>query len=148
MKSTLIVAGMIGFASAGGFAFAAPASAECSPSFTSIPCTIATNVAAAPATTAANLAAAPGTLVTTGLPSTLQLAGIGCPPDSNNQPVPCGLPAAPGQFLGSGLTQIVTAPVVIAGQLANAPSDIANGLLSAPGQFLSAIQNGGTAPSP
>jgi hypothetical protein len=147
VKSTLIVAGMIGFASAGGFAFAAPASAECSPSFTSIPCTIATNVAAAPAMTAGNLALAPGTLIT-GLASTSQLAGIGCPPDSNNNPVPCGLPAAPGQFLGSGLTQIVTAPVVIAGQLAKAPSDIATGLLAAPGQFLSAIQNGGTAPSP
>jgi hypothetical protein len=74
VKSTLIVAGMIGFATAGGFALAAPASASCAPSFTSIPCTIATNVAAAPGQLAGGLAAAPG-----------QLAG--------------GLAAAPGQFI-------------------------------------------------
>jgi hypothetical protein len=147
VKSTLIVAGMIGFASAGGLAVAAPASADCSPSFTSIPCTIATNVAAAPVTTAAGLAAAPGQLVG-GLASTAQVAGIGCPTDSTGATIPCGLPAVPGQFLGSGLTQIVTAPVAIGGALASAPFDIAGGLAAAPGQFLSAIQNGGTAPTP
>ena len=119
VKSTLIVAGLIGAASAGGFVLAAPASAACAPSFTSIPCTIVTNVAAAPAQTAASLAAAPGQLVT-GLASTSQLVGVGCPEDDAGNTVPCGLPAVPGQLANSittlpqqfaqGANQIATAP--------------------------------------
>ena len=49
MKSTFIVAGFVALAGAfgsAGLVVAAPASAACSPSFTSIPCTIAENVAA------------------------------------------------------------------------------------------------------
>jgi len=149
VKSTFIVAGLIGFASAGGFALAAPASAACSPSFTSIPCTIATNVAQAPAQTAAGLAAAPGQFAgavaslpeqaAEGARTPAQLAGVGCPVDDDGNPTECGLPAVPGQFFGpgGGLEQIVTAPQTIAGALA-----------AAPGQFGSAILNGGTAPAP
>ncbi|BDX34381.1 hypothetical protein TUM20985_49280 [Mycobacterium antarcticum] len=145
MKSTLIVAGLIGFASAGGFALAAPASADCAPSFTSIPCTIATNVAQAPATTIDALGQAPGQFAgaVTDLPNQFaqgaqtpqQLVGQNCPADSPQDV--CGLTGAPGQFFGAGggLEQIVTAPQTIAGALA-----------AAPGQFVSAIQNGGTAP--
>ncbi|GAB7066335.1 hypothetical protein H7J06_03975 [Mycobacterium hodleri] len=147
MKSTFIVAGLIGFASAGGFALAAPASAACSPSFTSIPCTIATNVAQAPAQTAAGLAAAPGQFAGAvvslpeqaleGAQTPANLVGVNCPPDSPQNT--CGLTGAPGQFFGpgGGLEQIVTAPQTIAGALA-----------AAPGQFGSAILNGGTAPAP
>ena len=148
MKSTFIVAGLIGFASAGGFALAAPASAACAQGFTSIPCTIAQNVSTAPAQTAASLAAAPsqfaGAVVdlpnqaAQGLQTPAQLAGVGCPVE-DGETVPCGLPAVPGQFFGAGggLEQIVTAPQTIAGALA-----------AAPGQFVSAINNGGTAPAP
>ncbi|MBJ7339297.1 hypothetical protein [Mycolicibacterium sp.] len=63
------------------------------------------------------------------------IAGVNCPPNSPQNT--CGLTGAPGQFFGAGggLEQIVTAPQTIAGALA-----------AAPGQFASAIQNGGTAP--
>ena len=144
MKSTLIVAGLIGFASAGGFALAAPASASCAPGFTSIPCTIADNVSQAPAQVVVGLASAPGQLAdsVSTLPSQFaegaqtpqQLVGQNCPADSPQNV--CGLTGAPGQFFGAGggLEQIVTAPQTIASALA-----------AAPGQFASAIQNGGTA---
>ncbi|MDP9165714.1 MAG: hypothetical protein M3O32_06595 [Actinomycetota bacterium] len=125
---------------------AAPASAACAPGFTSIPCTIATNVAAAPATTAGSLAAAPSQVAgaVVNLPNqfaqgaqTLQnLVGENYPDGSALDT--CGLTGAPGQSFGAGggLEQIVTAPQTIAGALA-----------AAPGQFASAIQNGGTAPT-
>jgi hypothetical protein len=144
VKTTLIVAGFIGCASAGAFVAAAPASAACAPSFTSIPCTIVTNVAAAPAQTAASLAAAPGQLVT-GLASTSQLVGVGCPDDDAGNPVPCGLPAVPGQLANS----ITTLPQQFADgakQIATAPATIAGSLAAAPGQFARAILNGGTDP--
>ena len=149
VKSTFIVAGLIGFASAGGFALAAPASAACAPGFTSIPCTIADNVSQAPAQTAGSLVAAPGQFVgavaslpgqaVEGALTPAQLAGVGCPEDEDGNVPACGLPAVPGQFFGAGggLEQIVTAPQTIAGALA-----------AAPGQFVSAINNGGTAPEP
>jgi hypothetical protein len=144
---------------------AAPASAVCAPGFTSIPCTIAENVAAAPATTVGSLAAAPGTLLgqgcaqptngnpsgtasNCGLPSITNLAGVGCPPDGDgNSTEPCGLPAAPGQFAGA----VVGLPgqfALGANQIATAPQTIAGALAAAPGQFASAIANGGTAPAP
>jgi hypothetical protein len=140
---------------------AAPASADCAPSFTSIPCTIVTNVAQAPATTIGSLSQAPGTLLgqgcaqptggnpsgnasNCGLPSITNLAGVGCPPDSSgNSTEPCGLPAAPGQF-GSA---IQNAPGQLAVGLLSAPGTLAASLAAAPGQFISAIQNGGTAPT-
>lgn len=146
MKSAFIVAGFVGAASAAGFAFAAPASASCAPSFTSIPCTIVTNVAQAPAQTAAGLAVAPQQLAD-GLavaPGQL-LASKGCPANSDGSVDPCGLPAVPGQLAvgiatlplqaAAGVQQVVTAPQTIAGSLAKAP-----------GQFVRAIMNGGTDP--
>ncbi|MDT5029112.1 MAG: hypothetical protein QOE61_5538 [Micromonosporaceae bacterium] len=145
MKSTLILAGFVACAGA-GFMAAAPASAACSPSFTSIPCTIAENVAAAPGQIATGLVAAPG-----------QFLGTSCPLDGDgNSTAPCGITAAPGQLVG-GLSAapgqfvgaVVGAPAQFATgatQIATAPVAIAGGLLAAPGQFLSAIQNGGTAP--
>ena len=146
MKSTLIVAGLIGFASAGGFALAAPASAACATGFTSIPCTIVTNVAAAPATTAGSLVAAPGQLVG-GIASTTQIAGIGCPEDDKGNVQACGLPAVPGQ-LAVGVGSLPAQFAVGAGQILTAPQTVAGALAAAPGQFISAIQNGGTAPAP
>ena len=168
MKSKFLAALVIACAGlfAGLFAgVAAPASASCAPGFTSIPCTIADNLGQAPATTIASLTAAPGQLAgkdcatyadtggssSCGLPSIVNLAGQGCPPDGDgNDPGAgsCGLVAAPGQFAGAivglpgqaaqGVNQIVTAPQTIAGALA-----------AAPGQFVSALQNGGTAvPAP
>ncbi|MCV7252434.1 hypothetical protein H7J86_09700 [Mycobacterium hackensackense] len=166
MKRILIfvaaVLGAAGIAGLGGFATAAPAQASCAPGFTSIPCTIADNVAKAPAQLAGvgcdqptdgsgyksscGLAGAPG-----------QLLSQGCPPDGDGNTVTsCGLPAVPGQLLGSiatlpaqavvGSGQIVTAPQNIANGLANAPRQIAGGLAAAPGQFVRAILNGGTDP--
>jgi hypothetical protein len=145
VKSTLIVAGLIGAASAGGFAFAAPASAACAPSFTSIPCTIVTNVASAPVDVANGLAT-----------TAPQLVGVGCPKDDDGNATACGLPAVPGQlFTGIatlpvqalvGANQIATAPGAIAGNLAAAPGQLAGGLAAAPGQFVRAITHGGTDP--
>ena len=142
---------------------AAPASAACAPGFTSIPCTITENVAAAPGQFVGAIRDTPGqitgqncaqptapnpsgNLSTCGLLSITNLNGTGCPPDSKGKSTePCGLTAAPGQFgnalaglpgqFAQGGVQIATAPVTIAGALA-----------AAPGQFVSAIQNGGTAP--
>lgn len=159
MKSTFIVAGFVALAGAFGSAgliAAAPASASCATGFTSIPCTIADNVAKAPSQLAGQncaddaetcgLVAAPGQFagavvdlpnqVATGLQTPQQLVGQNCP--ANSPQNVCGLTGAPGQFFGAGggLEQIVTAPQTIAGALA-----------AAPGQFASAIQNGGTAPA-
>ena len=144
MKSTFIVAGLIGFASAGGFALAAPASAACATGFTSIPCTIATNVAAAPATTVGSLAAAPGQFVG-GVASTAQIAGVGCPEDDKGNVEPCGLPAVPGQFV-AGIAGLPSQFAAGGNQIATAPQTIAGALANAPGQFVRAITNGGTDP--
>jgi hypothetical protein len=148
VKSTLIVAGLIGVASAGGFAMAAPASAACAPGFTSIPCTIVTNVAAAPVTTAGSLAAAPTQLASSLTAAPGQFVGVGCPADKDKNVAPCGITAVPGQFFGAGVNQIVTAPIAVAGGLLAAPGQLAASLAAAPGQFASAIQNGGTAVAP
>lgn len=169
MKSTFIVAGFVALAGAFGsvgLVVAAPASAACSPSFTSIPCTIAENVAAAPAQTVQGLVQAPinfagqgcagykgtdgkptGSTSSCGVPGVFsQLAGQGCPPgDGDTDPGTCGLPAIPGNF-ATGLGVIATAPVVTGGALAAAPGTLANSLANAPGQFIRAIQNGGDDP--
>lgn len=142
MKSTFIVAGLIGFASAGGFALAAPASASCAEGFTSIPCTIAENVAAAPATTVGSLAAAPGQFVG-GVASTAQIAGVGCPEDDKGNVQPCGLPAVPGQF-AAGIAGLPGQFAAGANQIATAPQTIAGNLLSAPGVLANSLTHGGT----
>lgn len=169
MKSTFIVAGFVALAGAfgsAGLVVAAPASAACAPGFTSIPCTIAENVAAAPAQTVQGLAQAPvnfagqgcagyndadgkptGKSSSCGVPGVFsQLAGQGCPPgDGDQDPGTCGLPALPGNF-ATGLGVIATAPVVTGGALAAAPGTLANSLANAPGQFVRAITHGGTDP--
>ena len=148
MKSTLIVAGMIGAASLGGFAFAsaAPAQAACAPSFTSIPCTIVTNVAAAPAQAAAGLIVAPQQLANGLAVAPGQLvASVGCPANSDGSVDPCGLPAVPGQLLG-GVGTLPLQAAVGAKQIATAPQTIAGALAAAPGQFVRAITHGGTDP--
>jgi hypothetical protein len=168
VKSTFIVAGFVALAGAfgsAGLVVAAPASAACSPSFTSIPCTIAENVAQAPGDTVQGLVQAPinfagqgcagykddkgdpaGTS-SCGVPGVFsQLAGQGCPPGEGDQnPGTCGLPAIPGNF-ATGLAVIATAPVVTGGALAAAPGTLAGSLANAPGSFIRAIQNGGTDP--
>lgn len=149
MKSILpaVAGAVVGAASLGGLAFAAaaPAQASCAPSFTSIPCTIVTNVAQAPAQTAAGLVVAPQQLAD-GLavaPGQL-LASQGCPQVGNETP-PCGLPAVPGQLLvGVGTLPLQAAAGVQ--QVVTAPQTIANSLANAPGQFVRAILNGGTDP--
>jgi len=168
VKSTFIVAGFVALAGAfgsAGLVVAAPASAACAPGFTSIPCTIAENVAAAPAQTVQGLAQAPLNLAgqgcagykdadgkpagtsSCGVPGVFaNLAGQGCPPgDGDTNPGTCGLPALPGNF-ATGLGVIATAPVVTGGALAAAPGTLANSLANAPGQFVRAITNGGTDP--
>ena len=136
---------------------AAPASASCAQGFTSIPCTIADNVALAPSqlngqncpedspSDTCGLAGAPQQFAdgiaslpaqaVEGALTPVNLAGVNCPKDSPLNT--CGVAGVPGQFFGpgGGLEQIVTAPQTIAGALANAP-----------GQFTRAIQNGGTDP--
>ncbi|MHA3023663.1 hypothetical protein ACXPWS_25775 [Mycobacterium sp. BMJ-28] len=139
MKSTLILAGMIGAASVGGFAFAAPAQASCSPSFTSIPCTIVTNVAQAPVVTASNLVVAPQQLADNLAVAPGQLfLSQGCPSVGNVTP-PCGLPAAPGQLAGG----LLAAPGQLATNLITAPQTLADSLAKAPGQLFKAVLNGG-----
>ncbi|MDX1887978.1 hypothetical protein [Mycolicibacterium sp. 050158] len=161
MKTKFLAALVIACAGlfAGLFAgVAAPASASCAPGFTSIPCTIVTNVAQAPATTVGSLQAAPGQFLgqtcdqptngnpsanasSCGLLSITNLNGTGCPPNSDgSSSEPCGLTAAPGQ-LGSA---IVAAPGQLAGSLAAAPAQLAGGLLSAPGTLFNSLTHGGT----
>ncbi len=166
MKTKFLAAMVI--ACAGLFAglfssIAAPASAQCAPSFTSIPCQIADSVSQAPATTIGSLAQAPGDFIggdcaqptggnpsgnpsSCGIRSITQLNGTGCPADGDgNSTEPCGLPAAPGQFIGA-VTGLPGQFALGAAQIATAPAQVAGGLAAAPGQFISAIQNGGTAP--
>ncbi|KQY08020.1 hypothetical protein ASD37_08650 [Mycobacterium sp. Root135] len=152
---------------AGLFAgMAAPASAACAPGLTSIPCTIADNVAAAPAQLAGQSCAeytaggkGTGTFSKCGLASVENLAGVGCPPNedgSNPGDGSCGLVAVPGQFaagvaglpsqFATGAGIIATSPVIAGGALAAAPGTLANSLANAPGQFIRAIQNGGSDP--
>lgn len=168
MKTKFLAALVIACAGlfAGLFAgVAAPASASCAPGFTSIPCTIVTNVAQAPATTVGSLAQAPGQLTgqtcaqpdggnpsgnasTCGLLSITNLNGTGCPPNSDgSSSEPCGLTAAPGQF-GSAIVGLPGQFAIGAAQIATAPAQIAGGLAAAPGQFFRAITNGGTDPGP
>jgi hypothetical protein len=171
MKKLMVIVGMfLAAAFSAGVVTASPASADCAPSFTSIPCTIATNVAQAPGQVATGLAVAPLNLAgvgcssaykdsegnatggssACGLPSIQNLAGVGCPAnDDGSDPGvgSCGLPAVPGQLS----TSIANLPGEFAKggvQIATAPAQIAAGLLAAPGQFASAIQNGGTAKAP
>jgi hypothetical protein len=159
------VLGALGIAGLGGLTAAAPAQAQCAPGFTSIPCTIADQVVQAPQQIADGLAVAPGNLAgqgcaqpnkpagskkgytsTCGLPSIVNLANVGCPPDGNgNRTDPCGLPAAPGQLVG-GIASLPAQALVGANQIATAPSTIAGSLAKAPGQFVRAILNGGTDP--
>jgi hypothetical protein len=170
VKSKFLAALVIACAGlfAGLFAgVAAPASAQCAPGFTSIPCTIAENVGQAPIVTAGSLLQAPGTLLgqncaqptspnpsgnasNCGLPSITNLAGVGCPPGSADSAgvsasgEPCGLPAAPGQF-SDAIAGLPGQFAIGANQIATAPQTIAGALAAAPGQFVNAIQNCGSA---
>ncbi len=169
MKKILIfvaaVLGAVGIAGLGGLTAAAPAQATCADGFTSIPCTIAEQVAQAPATVAGVGCAQPKPVggkqynSTCGLPSITNLVNVGCPPDDKgNQTDPCGLPAVPGQLAAGlaslpgqalvGAQQVATAPVAIAGGLLTAPQQIANALGKAPKQFADAVTHGGTDPDP
>lgn len=168
MKRILIfvaaVLGALGIAGLGGLTSAAPAQAQCAPGFTSIPCTIADQVVQAPQDIAGGLAVAPGNLAgqgcaqsntpaggkkytsTCGLPSIVNLANVGCPPDGDgNRTDPCGLPAVPGQLVGS-IASLPAQALVGANQVVTAPQAIAGGLAKAPGQFVRAIMNGGKDP--
>ena len=166
MKRILIfvaaVLGAVGIAGLGGLTAAAPAQATCAPGFTSIPCTIASEVAQAPQNIANGLAVAPGNLAgqgcaqsndpnyssTCGLPSIANLANVGCPPDGDgNRTDPCGLPAVPGQ-LATGIGTLPLQAIVGAKQVVTAPQSIANALAKAPKQFADAITHGGTDPNP
>jgi hypothetical protein len=140
VKSQFLAALVIACAGlfAGLFARVA-APAACSPSFTSIPCTIVQNVGQAPIVTAGSLLQAPsqlagqscagyknadgtatGTSSSCGIPGVFaNLAGVGCPPNSdgtNPGDGTCGIPGLPGNF-ATGANQIATAPQTIAGSL-------------------------------